>query len=154
MSKAVPNFEPFIVHVDQATTSSTGIRWKKWLHLFNNLTVAMDISSKKRKRALLLHLSGTEVFDIFESFTDAQKGSEDDFDQAVESLSGYFSPKKNIEFKTRKFRLASQRQDETLDSFHTRLRHLTTTCELTIHDREIKTQIVQNCFHHSSEDEP
>ena len=146
MSKAIPNFEPFlIVHMDQATTSSMGIRWKKWLHRFNNLMVEMDISSKKRKRALLLHLSGTEVYDIFEPFTDEQKRSEDDFDQAVESLSEYFSPKKNIEFQTHKFRLASQRQDETLDSFHTRLRHLATTYEFTDPDREIKTKIVRNC---------
>ena len=107
--------------------------------------VAMDISSEKRKRALLLHLSGTEVYGIFEPFTDAQKGPEDDFDQAVQSLSGYFLPKKNIEFQIHEFRLASQRQDETLDNFHTRLRHLPTTYEFTDPDREIKTQIVQNC---------
>ena len=91
MSKAIPNFETFlIVHMDQPTTSSMGIRRKKWLHRFNNLMVAINISSKKFNRALLLHLSGTEVYDIFEPLTDAQKRSEDDFDQAVESLSGYF----------------------------------------------------------------
>ena len=90
--------------------------------------VAVDISSKKRKRVLLLRLSGTEVYDIFESFTNAQKLSEDDFNQAVKSLSVYFSPKKNIGFEIHKIRLASPCQDETLDSFRTRLEHLATTC--------------------------
>ncbi|CAB4036769.1 Hypothetical predicted protein [Paramuricea clavata] len=145
MAKAIPDFEPFIVYGNDTSSSSIATRWKKWLQRFNNLMVAMDISAKKRKRALLIHLAGSQVYDIFDTFTAEQKGSEDDFDTAVKSLTTYFEPKKNTEYEIYKFRQASQRHDEKLDSYHTRLRHLASTCEFADMDREIKTQIVQTC---------
>ena len=145
MAKAIPDFEPFIVYGNDTSSSSIATRWKKWLQRFNNLMVAMDISAKKRERALLIHLAGSQVYDIFDTFTAEQKGSEDDFDTAVKSLTTYFEPKKNTEYEIYKFRQASQRHDEKLDSYHTRLRHLASTCEFADMDREIKTQIVQTC---------
>ena len=147
MAKAIPDFEPFIVYGNDTSSSSIATRWKKWLQRFNNLMVAMDISAKKRKRALLIviHLAGSQVYDIFDTFTAEQKGSEDDFDTAVKSLTTYFEPKKNTEYEIYKFRQTSQRHDEKLDSYHTRLRHLASTCEFADMDREIKTQIVQTC---------
>ena len=36
---------------------------KKWLQRFERLMVAMEITSEKRKRALLLHYAGTEEVD-------------------------------------------------------------------------------------------
>jgi arabinogalactan endo-1,4-beta-galactosidase len=119
MAKAIPDFEPFIVYGNDTSSSSIATRWKKWLQRFNNLMVAMDISAKKRERALLIHLAGSQVYDIFDTFTAEQKGSEDDFDTAVKSLTTYFEPKKNTEYEIYKFRQASQRHDEKLDSYHT-----------------------------------
>jgi hypothetical protein len=60
-------------------------------------------------------------------------------------LRNNFEPKKNREYEIYKFRPASQRHDEKLDSYHTRLRHLASTCEFADMDREIKTQIVRTC---------
>ena len=37
-------------------------------------------------------LWGSQVYDIFDTFTAEQKGSEDDFDTAVKSLTIYFEP--------------------------------------------------------------
>ena len=44
------------------------------------------------------------------------------------------------------FRKAKQESDENISAFHTRLRRLAMTCEFADTDREIKTQIVQNCL--------
>ena len=44
--------EQFNVHEDPA---SIGIRWVKWLKHFDNLLVALNITDKKRQRALLFH---------------------------------------------------------------------------------------------------
>ena len=46
------------------------------------------------------------------------------------------------------FRKAKQESDENISAFHTRLRRLAMTCEFENTDREIKTQIVQNCLSH------
>ncbi len=37
---------------------------------FNNLMAAMDIKDESRKRALLLHYSGEEVNDLFDTLPD------------------------------------------------------------------------------------
>ena len=43
------------------------------------------------------------------------------------------------------FRKEKQETGESLDTYRTRLRRLAATCEFADTDREIKTQIVQNC---------
>ena len=66
--------------------------------------------------------------------------------RAVERLTNYFSPKKNIEYEVHMFRQVKQMSGETIDRFHTRLRKLAKTCEFTDVEREIKTQIIQGCL--------
>jgi hypothetical protein len=44
-----------------------------------------------------------------------------------------------------RFRQAKQRVDESIDQFHTRLRHLGATCDFGDLDDEIRTQIVEHC---------
>ena len=108
------------------------------------MMVAMNVDDNDaRQRALLLHYAGEQVYDIFETLTDT--GESDDFDKACEKLTAYFSPKKNIEYEVYVFRKEKQEIGETLDTYHTRLRRLAATCDFTDIDREIKTQIVQNC---------
>ena len=106
----------------------------------------MDIDDKRRQRALLFHYAGSEVADIFDTFPEKDKGKDDDYMRAVELLTNYFSPKKNIEYEVHMFRQAKQMSGETMDRFHTRLRKLAKTCEFTDVEREIKTQIIQGCL--------
>ena len=47
--------------------------------------------------------------------------------RAVELLTNYFSPKKNIEYEVDMFRQAKQLSGETMGRFHTRLRKLAKT---------------------------
>ena len=112
------------------------------------MVAAMGITNNaSRKKALLLHVSGEEVFDIVMTFTDEQRGadSEDGYKALKQSLANYFEPKKNIDYETFRFRQAKQNEGETVDSFCTRLRQLGATCEFTDLNREIKAQILQGC---------
>ncbi|KAK2552239.1 hypothetical protein P5673_026766 [Acropora cervicornis] len=47
---------------------------------------------------------------------------------------------------------AKQKDGETLDSFHTRLRNLVKSCDFGIPDKEIKEQIISNCQSNSLPD--
>ena len=138
-SNSIPYFLECEAYSDNASA-----RWKRWLSRFKNMMVAMNVDDNDaRQRALLLHYAGEQVYDIFETLTDT--GESDDFDKACEKLTEYFSLTKNIEYEVYVFRKEKQEIGETLDTYHTRLRRLAATCDFTDIDREIKTQIVQNC---------
>ena len=146
-------FLPFSVHADE---QSAGPRWRKWIDRFENLLCALDINDYRKKKAMLLHYVGEEVYDIFDSFTDQQKGLgavretpdgnvPDEYGVAKRSLTEFFTPKKNTTEEIFKFRQASQNSGETIDSFYTRLRTLASTCDFHDADKEILSQILQGC---------
>ena len=63
-------------------------------------------------------------------------------------MTKYFTPKRNREYEIYVFRQAKQESNEGITGYHTRLRQLAATCEFESVEREIKTQIVQNCLSH------
>ena len=67
---------------------------------------------------------------------------DNDYVVAVDALTKYFEPVKNTLYQTYLFRQASQREDETIDEFHTQLRQLAKHCDFHDEDFEIKLQIV------------
>ena len=135
---SMPQFDP---HADY---SSLATRWDQWLKRFHIYLRAGKITDKTQQRALLLHMAGPQVQEIFETLTDT--GNDEDFKTAVDKLTAYFMPKKSLEYEIYVFRKSRQAADETLDQYHTRLRKLATTCESGDVDREIKTQIIQSCI--------
>ena len=147
VSGDLPVFLTFSIHADPNTTS---IRLTKWIDKLENLFVALDIDSDKKWKATLLHYAGNEVFDIYQSFTDQQKGigtttiTEDDSRIHNE----YETTKKSLRNHKRifKFRRALQNLDENLDDYHARLRTLASTCDFENTDREILAQIIQGCL--------
>ena len=58
----------------------------------------------EQKRGLLLHVSGEEVQDLFETLTDTGTT----YAQAIDKLNVYFAPKKNIVFERHMFRQSQQ----------------------------------------------
>ena len=98
----------------------------------------MDVKDAKRKRALLLHYAGEDVYDILTTLPD----SDETFDAAKQALPQYFAPQKSTEFEVYKFKA---RIHENMDSFHTRLRKLGEHCDFANIDKEIKSQIIQDC---------
>ena len=91
----------------------------------------------------MLYLAGPEVEKIFATLPDT--GEDSDCDTAEEKLTAYFSPKKNSLYERYVFRQACQEQNETIDQFHTRLRHLSATCDFKDVDEKIKNQLVEHC---------
>lgn len=128
---------PFNPEVDKA---SLGPRWCKWLSRFENYLVAMNISNSERKKALLLHYAGESVHDIY----DTMKDDEDEYDDVKKKLTDYFEPKKNVLYEIFNFRQAKQMEDESIDSYVTRLRTLAKYCEFTDIEKEIQLQLVQH----------
>ena len=87
--------------------------------------------------------------EIFETLPNTEAGEDEDpFEKAATALTNYFTPKKNREYEVYVFRKAKQENGENISAFHTRLRQLAINCEFADNDREIKTQIVQNCLSH------
>ena len=139
MATGFPSFPRF----DVCDQSSIGQRWKTWVQRFENFILAMGITRNDRKRAMLLHYAGEDVYSIFDTLADT--GGVNDYDTAKTKLEEHFNPRKNLEFEIYKFRQAKQNVDETMDAFHTRLRHLAEHCEFDDKDREMKSQIIQGC---------
>ena len=72
--------------------------WEQYLKLFEYYIKA-NVTREEQKRALLLHISGYEVQDIFETFED--QGTT--YEHAVDKVSEYFKPKKNILYERHVF---------------------------------------------------
>ena len=131
---------PVFPEFDLRDQTNLATRWEKYMKRFNNLMAAMDVKEESRKRALLLHYSGEEVNDLFDTLPDT--GEDNDYKEACEALTRYFTPKKNVSFEIFKFRNLKQESHETVDEFHTRLQIASKYCEFGDNkEKEIKAQI-------------
>jgi len=145
---SIPQIAPFVPDADPTSVAQ---RWKRWSDRFDNLLVALNINDNNRKKALLLHLAGESVFDIFEglileTIPDGANPAEiNAYTVAKKALDDHFTPKKNIEFERYNFRSAKQQSDENLDTYHARLRALAKYCDFADVDSEIKSHIIQTC---------
>ena len=143
MSTNLPTFPPFDITQDQG---ALGLRWKKYITRFRNLLVAINVQDKKRQKALLLHYAGEDVNDIFDTLPNTTAtGDENPLEKAIDALTSYFTPKKNVAYEEYLFRQTKQDPEEKIMAYYTRLKHLSQTCEFADADREIKTQIIQHC---------
>ena len=148
---SLPNFEKFPVHKDE---SSAGVRWKTWIMKLDNLC-ALDIKSDARKKALLLHYGGDDIFEIYDSMTDEQKGigaktqgdnpTPNEYEVLKNSFTDHFTPKQNTAYETSKFRQAKQHDGKSIDCFYTCLRKFVSLCDFHNTDKEILAQIIQGC---------
>ncbi len=141
MANALPTFQQFDIHSDE---NSVGIRWTKYVQKLENMFVGMSVESKKRRKALLLHYSGDEVFEIHDTLPNT--GGDSDYDQTKQALETYFKPKVNEEFEIYEFRQLRQLESETVDQFATKLRQKASNCAFSNTDGEIKSQIIQGCI--------
>ena len=134
----LPAVAPFSIS-EKATLSQ---RWKKWIKSFGFYLIVSGIKDKKQQRALLLHLAGQDIQDIFETLTDTGE----DYEIALAKLNEYFEPQKNISFERHTFRQAQQQRDEPIANYITRLKHLALTCEFENTDDMIRDQVVDKCY--------
>lgn len=132
--------------------ATLGPRWKRWLNSFElyadgkGLIVGPTTSDadKQRRRALLLHLAGPDVQDIFETLGDI--GVPSDYAACVEALNAYFVPKTNIPYARHVFRQIVQKPGETVLQFVTRLRLAAKDCEYGADkDNIIRDEVLYKC---------
>lgn len=133
--------KPFECHTDPATI---GTRWTRWLTAFGffadgkglileDLIEGQDAQNRaqniirQRRRALLLHLAGPEVQEIFATL--ANTGAAIEYDPCVTALNGYFVPQVNVPYARQLFNAAVPNQGETFQQFSTRLRRLAMDCD-------------------------
>ena len=126
--------------------STVAQQWKKWVISFRFYLTATGVTEEEQKRALLLHVAGTEVQEVFSTLSTADGTCA----AALNSLNAYFATKANIRYEHYLFRQSSQEQHETIDVFVMRLKKLAATCEFTdiddvIIDQSLKKQIHMNC---------
>ena len=113
MAQGLPVFPNFSVREHAVDTL-----WKKWCARLENYFVGLDMKGDKRKRALILHFTGEEVNEIFDTLPNIS----DDYATALDKLDGYFASKKCTEFEIYEFRQAKQKTSEKIYTYHTRLR--------------------------------
>ena len=90
---------------------------------------ASGIDDPKQQRALLLHLAGPGVREIFRTIPEETKGDAKDYKKAMESLNDYFKLKKNIPKARQNFLEATPAPGERINNFVTRLSSLVEHCE-------------------------
>ena len=134
----LPPFDP-----NAELGASVAARWKLWLRDFDTFLVASGIRDAKRQKALLLYQAGPKVREIFNQLSDFDgEGDENNFATTKAKLIEYFEPQKNRRYEVYRFRETRQGNQESLDTFHTRLRQISSTCEFEDVDFEIEEQII------------
>ena len=123
--------------------TSLAQKWDQYVKRFDYYIKASGVTQDEQKRALLLHVSGEEVQDLFETLTDTGTT----YAHAIDKLNEYFSPKKNIAFERHVFRQSKQEEDETVDNFIVRLSKLSISCDFSELQKEdmIRDQVVDCC---------
>ena len=84
----IPAVEAFNCYTDGSQASE----WEKWKKRFQYYIAAAELSDKKQKRAVLLHLIGSAKQEIFDTLSDTASY----YESAIASSDSYFMPKRNL----------------------------------------------------------
>ena len=113
--------------------------------------MALDITNNDRKKALLLHLAGEAVYEIYDGLViaavapDADPAVDNVYIATKRALDNHFNPQRNTEFEKYTFKTSKQQQGESIDAYHGPLRSLAKYCDFSSVDSEIKSHIIQTC---------
>ena len=100
--------------------------------------------TKQRRRAMLLHLAGPDVQEIFTTLTET--GDATNYASAVEALNVYFVPQVNSAFARQTFHRITQNPGETVQQFVTRLRKAAKDRDFgTYTDKQIRDAVLNKC---------
>ena len=134
---SIPPFDPF------EQTGSVGPRWDSRKTCLQYYIDAHGITVDNHKRALLLHLAGPAVQDIFATLSDTGTS----YMEALTALNTHFTPQKSLQFEQHTFRQAHQAPNESISQYVTRLRRLGEHCDFDKYslDEAIKDQLIEHC---------
>ena len=140
MAKALSNIacvEPFSI-TEGENLHKRWILWKEELDIY---IVAAGVTDKKQQKALLLHLGGRELREIYKTL----KEESDDYGAICNKLETYFQPRKNLTYERFKFKQARQEDGEAIPNYITRLRNLALHCEFNNPEEEVRDTVVATC---------
>ena len=130
-------------------------RWLRWEAEFELFVAASGVTLPGQKRALLLHLAGSGIRDIFLTYDEETRGNATDYDKILLCLNNHFKLKRNVPMARQTFLSTSPQQNETINNFITRLKTVVEDCEYGdekdnqvrdrvisyIHDRSLKSKL-------------
>jgi len=119
----IPSVEPFII--TKSATTNLDKQWNVYIDEFELFILASGVTESKQKLALLLHLGGKDLREIYQTL----KEENDNFDRVKTKLTTYFQPKKNVTFERYQFKNAKQESGESSAAYVTRLKTLAQYCE-------------------------
>lgn len=119
--------------------SSIAARWKKWYSSFEYYIAATGVNKDDQKRALLLHVAGPEVQEVFSAFT----ATCDNYKGTVEALKAQFFTKTNKRYERVLFRQINQEARQSSDNFVIRLRKLAESCDFHDVDDAIVDEFIE-----------
>ncbi|XP_070535101.1 uncharacterized protein [Ptychodera flava] len=142
----IPKFE---CYSDPSTLWPRSTRWLTSFELYADgkgliLDENASAATKQRQRALLLHLAGPDVQDIFSTLSNT--GSATEYSEAVTALNTFFVPKVHPAFARQTFHQIVQKQGETVLQFVTRLRKAAKDCNFGVdNDNQIRDAVLDKC---------
>ena len=127
MAGSLPSISPFVKGTD----------FNRWLKGLDFYVTAMDIADDRRKTAVLMHLMGAEIQDIYETLPDPQlTGTPTQFEICVAKLRQYLQPTTNVMAERVTFQRTNMTAGETFDEYLARLRAGAGRCGFTAADLE------------------
>lgn len=139
------NIHPFEI----GDSSSVGRRWTAWKRSFELYLACTAEVAAGKKKAMLLHLAGQEVQEVFyddPNHTATPAEGSDVYKHAVEILDRLFQPIVCVPHERAVFRKMSQNETESVAQFSRRLRHQGVLCDYgEALDMRITEQIFDGC---------
>ena len=119
-------------------------KWKKRFMIYLKATrQAGDDTPDDIKTSVLLHATGDDGQEAFETFDFADEEEKEKFAPVLEKFEKYYIPKTNLTCERYRFLTRNQEIGETVDKYVTDLRKLAQTCEFgTIRDSLIRDRLV------------
>ena len=139
----IPIVEQF--NVEKSSSINLSRKWDIWKEDLTLFITASGINNPEQKKALLLHVAGREVREIYRAMPANENGDIDTYDQVIIKLDNYFKPKKNLSYERYTFKKTLQLEKEDAASYITRLRTLAESCEYQNVDIEIRDHFIASC---------
>ncbi|UYV83112.1 K02A2.6-like [Cordylochernes scorpioides] len=131
-----PSFPALINEISKNRPSELALHGnvaENWRRFKQRLMLYLEATEKatkpdKLKVAILLNFIGEEALEVFNTFH-LKEDEAENFDLVINKFDDFCEPKKNVIFERFKFFSATQKDGESIDSFITELKGLSTSCE-------------------------
>ena len=112
MALQLPAVEPY----------RSGEDFERWSKCVERYLVALNITESERKCAVLLHLLGPDVADVYDTLPEPAVAVPDAFECCKRKLIAYLSPSRNVIAERMTFHSMCMQSGEEFDQFLGRLR--------------------------------